>query len=90
LGAIEAKQRERWIRSLSQERCLMGRPKTSFRRRDLLRLAIAGTAAAAAVAAVPEPASAAPVDLRAKRKARYQANSPEVKDFYRVNKYPAR
>jgi hypothetical protein len=39
---------------------------------------------------VSEPASAAPVDLAAKRKARYQANSSEVKDFYRVNKYPAR
>jgi hypothetical protein len=82
--------RERWIRSLSQERCLMERPKISFRRRDLLRLAIAGTAAAAAVTGVSGPASAARVDLGAKRKARYQANSPEVKDFYRVNKYPAR
>ena len=68
----------------------MERPKTNIRRRDLLRLAVAGAAAAAANTAVSEAASAAPVDLAAKRKARYQANSPEVKDFYRVNKYPAR
>ena len=68
----------------------MKNPKTIIRRRDLLRLGIAGVAAAAANTAVSEPASAAPVDLGAKRKARYQANSPEVKDFYRVNKYPAR
>jgi hypothetical protein len=68
----------------------MERPRPIIRRRDLLGLAIASAAAAAAITGVPEPASAAPVDLRAKRKGRYQANSPEVKDFYRVNKYPAR
>lgn len=68
----------------------MKHPKTIIRRRDLLRLGIAGVAAAAANTAVSEAASAAPVDLAAKRKARYQANSPEVKDFYRVNKYPTR
>ena len=39
---------------------------------------------------VPEPAAAKPVDLKDKRKARYQANSAEVQDFYRVNRYPAR
>jgi len=40
---------------------------------------------------VPEPATAAgSVDLKEKRRARYQANSPEVQDFYRVNSYPAR
>jgi hypothetical protein len=33
---------------------------------------------------------ATPVDLQDKRKTRYQVNSPEVKNFYRVNKYPAR
>jgi hypothetical protein len=68
----------------------MERPKTIIRRRDLLRFAIASAGAAAATAGGAEPASAAPVDLGAKRKARYQANSDEVKNFYRVNKYPAR
>lgn len=61
------------------------RPKTTIRRRDLLNLAIAGAASA-----MPEPADAKPVDLKEKRKARYQANSAEVQDFYRVNSYPVR
>jgi hypothetical protein len=66
------------------------RLKTTLRRRDLLRFAVAGTGAAAASTLVPEAAAAKPVDLTDKRRARYQANSPEVEDFYRVNKYPAR
>ena len=63
---------------------------TFFRRRDLLGLAIAGVGAAAASVVVSEPADAKPVDLRDKRKARYQANSAEVRNFYRVNSYPVR
>ena len=59
-----------------------------LRRRDLLRFAVAGTGAAAASTLVPEAAAAKPVDLADKRKARYQANSAEVQDFYRVNRYP--
>ena len=59
-------------------------------RRDLLRLAIAGAGAAAASTVVPAPVSAKPVDLQDKRKARYQANSAEVQNFYRVNSYPTR
>jgi hypothetical protein len=59
-------------------------------RRDLLRLAIAGAGAVAASTVVPETAAAKPVNLNDKRKARYQANSPEVQEFYRVNSYPAR
>jgi hypothetical protein len=66
------------------------RLKTIIGRRDLLRLAIAGTGAATASTLVREPAAAKPVDLKDKRKARYQANSAEVQDFYRVNSYPAR
>jgi hypothetical protein len=64
--------------------------KAIIRRRDLLRFAIAGAGTAAATTLVPDPAAAAPVNLADKRKARYQANSPEVRDFYRVNSYPAR
>ena len=66
------------------------RLKSLIPRRDLFRAAIAGAAAAATGALMPEPAAAGPVDLKEKRKARYQANSPEVRDFYRVNSYPAR
>jgi hypothetical protein len=37
-----------------------------------------------------EPAAAKLVDHKDKRKAQYQANSAEVRNFYRVNSYPAR
>jgi hypothetical protein len=66
------------------------RLKTIVRRRDLLRFAIASAGAATASTLVLEPAAAKPVDLNSKRRARYQANSAEVQDFYRVNSYPAR
>jgi hypothetical protein len=66
----------------------MERIKTIVRRRDLLRFAIVSAGAAAANAGVPGPSAA--IELGDKRKARYQANSTEVKNFYRVNKYPAR
>jgi hypothetical protein len=65
--------------------------QTLFRRRDLLRTVIAGAAAAAATNAVAVEASAAePGNRSDKRKARYQASSVEVQEFYRVNRYPAR
>jgi hypothetical protein len=66
------------------------RPKTTVRRRDLLGLVLAGTGAAVANTVAPGPAVAKPVDLKDKRKARYQAGSAEVRNFYRVNAYPAR
>jgi hypothetical protein len=66
------------------------RLKTIFHRRDLFRFAIASAGAATASTLVLEPAAAKPVDLKDKRRARYQANSTEVQDFYRVNSYPAR
>jgi len=61
-----------------------------FPRRDLLRLAMAGTGAALVGSQLPEPASAQSVDLKSKRRARYQAESAEVRNFYRVNSYPNR
>jgi hypothetical protein len=39
---------------------------------------------------LPAAASAKPVDLDQKRKARYRPDSQEVRNFYRVNSYPAR
>lgn len=56
-------------------------------RRDLLRVALAG---AGASLMWPQRAPAEPVDMNYKRRARYQANSAEVRNFYRVNSYPAR
>jgi hypothetical protein len=55
-------------------------------RRDLLRAMTAGVALAAVTRL--DEAEAAPRPTEEKRKARYQANSPEVQDFYRVNRYP--
>lgn len=68
---------------------MKGRP-LAVHRRDLLRLAIAGAGAVAASTVAPETAAAKPVNLNDKRKARYQASSAEVRNFYRVNSYPAR
>ena len=59
-------------------------------RRDLLRFAIAGVGAAAVSGLVAEPVTVKSVDLKDKRKARYQADSAEVRNFYRVNSYPVR
>jgi hypothetical protein len=66
------------------------RPKTTVRRRDLLCLVVVGAGAAVTNAVAAEPAAAKSVDLKDKRKARYQPNSAEVRNFYRVNSYPAR
>lgn len=62
----------------------------AIRRRDLLSLATVGTAAVAIGAALSEPATAFPSDAGGKRRPRYQPNSEEVKNFYRVNSYPAK
>jgi hypothetical protein len=60
-----------------------------IRRRDLLRVLTVGAAAASvapvAVAAAPQATNSARPG-----KARYQANSPEVQTFYRVNRYPVK
>jgi hypothetical protein len=66
------------------------RRKGTIRRRDLFGVVLAGAGAAVANAAAAEPAVATPVNLKDKRRARYQANSAEVRNFYRVNSYPAR
>ena len=66
------------------------RPRTIVRRRDLLGLALAGAGAAVAEVVTAEPAAAKSVDLKDKRRPRYQANSAEVRNFYRVNSYPVR
>ena len=64
--------------------------KVTVRRRHLFGLAIAGVATAAAGALVPKPTTAKSENPADKRKARYQPDSPEVRNFYRVNSYPRR
>ena len=64
--------------------------EAGFVRRDLLRFVIAAGGSAVILQQMAEPASAQPVDLKSKRRARYQAVSLEVRNFYRVNSYPAR
>jgi hypothetical protein len=66
------------------------RGKSITRRRDVLRAMTTGLAVAAvgAVSLGPTAAPAETETVSEKRKARYQANSPEVQEFYRVNRYP--
>lgn len=59
-------------------------------RRHLLRAAIGAAGATAAVAWVSPEATAQTFASQDKRRPRYQANSAEVRNFYRVNRYPAR
>ena len=64
------------------------RRKPMIRRRDLL-LAVSATGAAAALGTASVPST--PEERRRdKRKPQYQADSPEVQAFYRVNKYPVK
>jgi hypothetical protein len=60
-------------------------------RRNLLRTLTTVGIASAAIAGSYQPAAAetATTSDRGKRQSRYQANSAEVKTFYRVNSYPA-
>ena len=62
----------------------------SPRRRDVLRALGIGAGAAAVATSVPlvEPAAAQGVSDAEKRKARYQPNSADVQNYYRVNRYP--
>ena len=60
----------------------------SVRRRDVLRaLGVGAGAAVATSSALVEPA-AAQVSNDEKRKSRYQPNSADVQNYYRVNRYP--
>ena len=67
--------------------------KPTIGRRQLLRV-VASVGAAATVASSVSPGATEtelPPDRdRGKRKSQYQANSPEVQTFYRVNSYPTK
>ena len=65
-------------------------PECRIPRRDLLRLTVAGSGAAAIGALLPGPAPAQSINMKDKRRARYQPDPAKVRDFYRVNSYPGR
>jgi len=66
------------------------RHKGTIGRRQLLRTGVLGIIATA-ISARESGAVAADTETNSeKRKARYQANSAEVENFYRVNRYPKR
>lgn len=59
-------------------------------RRDVFRAAAAGAAIAAGGTMADQAGAAQPTGSADKRKARYQGDTPEVQNYYRVNRYPAR
>jgi hypothetical protein len=59
-------------------------------RRVLVRAATVGVGATIVSTLPSEQAPAKPVDMNDKRGPRYKANSVEVRNFYRVNRYPNR
>ena len=61
--------------------------KATLGRREFLSTLGAGVTAAGPLTG---EARALPANYQDRRKARYQANSPEVQNFYRVNRYPAK
>lgn len=64
--------------------------KGKFGRRDLLRAMGAGAGLAVAAAAPLATSAQATETSKEERKPRYQENSPDVKNFYRVNSYPTK
>jgi hypothetical protein len=62
--------------------------KLSLGRRQFFRVLSTGTAVS--VVAPFGAAATETADTAKKRRARYQANSPEIQTFYRVNRYPAK
>jgi hypothetical protein len=71
---------------ISREGTVENRLTPTIPRRDLLRAVAIGAAVATTSGCAPGDAAEFPD----KRKARYQADSPEVQTFYRVNHYPAK
>ena len=62
--------------------------KANLARRDFLRVLGAGAGVAATPAILTTEAKADSENNKEKRKARYRADSDDVKTFYRVNRYP--
>jgi hypothetical protein len=66
------------------------RHKATIGRRQLLRAGMLGIVATATSALESSTVTADTETNDEKRKARFQANSAEVQNFYRVNRYPKR
>jgi hypothetical protein len=66
------------------------RHKGTIGRRQLLRAGMIGFIATATSALESGSVAADTETSTDKRKARFQANSAEVQNFYRVNRYPKR
>jgi hypothetical protein len=66
------------------------RRKATLGRREFLRTLSAGVTLVAATGPLTGEARAATANYQDRSKARYQPNSPEVQNFYRVNGYPAK
>jgi hypothetical protein len=68
------------------------RPNPKVGRRDVLHVLAIGAATVAATSACMSADAKNPKErgFPDKGKARYQADSPEVQTFYRVNRYPAK
>lgn len=64
--------------------------KHAVRRRDVLRALGLGASVAVAASAAPlgDQAAADGASADSKRKSRYQPNSANVQNYYRVNRYP--
>ncbi len=67
---------------------MVGRPEAIGRRKMFRTVALSGIVAATGVATVKLVAADEPARTD-KRRPRYRADSAEVKEFYRVNRYPA-
>jgi hypothetical protein len=65
-------------------------PKTMTGRREFLRALGGGVVSVAVAESCTGEARALPASYRERRKSEYRANSPEVQNFYRVNRYPAK
>jgi hypothetical protein len=59
-------------------------------RREFLRALGGGAASVAVAESFTGEARALPTSYQDRRKSEYQASSPEVQNFYRVNRYPAK
>jgi hypothetical protein len=69
---------------------MMEQQKATLGRREFLRTLGAGVTLIAAAAPLAGEARTATANYQDRSKARYQPNSPEVQNFYRVNRYPAK